>query len=781
MRRLMCLTPALLLVPAAQARELSTAVFANAFAEGQAVQLQAAAGEPATIVLRDLAGRDVARREAPGVGPVDFGPLAPGYYEAVCGETVLPLAVVIGPARRVVGPSRLATDHAMSWLTPAAQHEPLAALLKLCGVQQVRERLSWGEVAKEPGTLVWEGRYESSLDALASRQIGVFDVFHGVPGWSRADKDGKAACDDLRVIHEFARSLAERWRGKVQAWEVWNEPDISFFSHPACEMAAFQKAAFLGFESVDGGPTVLGPSMAHGVCAFSDGLLDNGVADYLDIWNYHIYADPSAYAGRAADWRRSLAAYGVDKPLWVTEAGDRVPGPEGVLTADSQRHQAAFVSRAFAQAMAAGVDRHYWFIFPFYREQTIGWGLLGPGNRYPFPGLPAFATATWALGAGDYLGRLPNLPDDVRAVALGRGDGTACLVVWREADLPAPVSLPLDWAQVTDATDHLGTPLARGTGAVTVEVGRAAVYLIAPQAVLAGPAVPPPLREVVTPRPAPGLPQVVVRVQVTAEVDKDADAYRAKAGQTVPVTVQLYNFGQTTVAGRLRLSSDVLQIAQPDRAVDLPAGQRVELPAEVTVPASHRRAALRAVVESGTATSSPAVVPFAVDANELVAVATQPLGLDEPGKWRTNIAGHGTMTIEPGADGGVKFGFAFQGAGDPWAYPQTIIDPPLDASRYEGVRFEYRTNVEEVGVVRFMAVEAGGPAYMTSAGFPGSITWRQATVPFEALTPMGSLPPGHGRGIQTDRLAVLRVGANCKPAEVTLEVRSLRLVRWTQE
>lgn len=780
MRSLLCLTPALLLAPA-HARELSTPVFANVFAEGQPVVVQAAAGEPATVLVRDVDGREVTRREAPGAGPLDFGALAPGWYEAVCGETVLPLAVVLDPARRVVGPSRLATDHAMSWLAPPSQHEPLAALLKLCGVTQVRERLSWGEVEKEPGKQVWEGRYDSSLTALQAEGIGVNNVFHGVPGWSRADKDGKAACDDLRVIYGFARSLAERWRGTVQAWEVWNEPDISFFSHPACEMAAFQKAAFLGFRSVPGGPTVLGPSIAHGVCRFSDGLLDNGVADYLDIWNYHVYADPKTYADRADGWRESLASYGVEKPLWVTEAGDRVPGPDGVLSPASQRHQAAFISRAFVQAMAAGVDRHYWFILPFYREKDIGWGLLGPGNRTPFPGLPAFAAATWALGAGDYLGRLPNLPDEARAMVLGRGDGTACLAVWRESDTPAAVSLPFDWAQVTEARNHLGTPVAKGQGQVTIEVGKAAVYLIAPQPVLAGAAVPPPLRDPVTAKPAPGLPQIVTRVQVPAATDKDADAYRARPGQVFPLKVQVYNFGLEAVTGTVQLTSTMLQIAQPSREVTIPAGERVDLDAEVTVPATVERTTLRTVLQSGGGESSPSVVPFVVDPNDLAATAAQPLGLDEPAKWEKNIAGHGTFTVAAGDEGGVKFGFSFRGDGDPWAYPQTHFNPPLDASGYQGVRFEYRTNVEDVGVVRLMAVEADGPSYMTNAGFPGSTTWRQVTVPFTSLSPMGSLPAGHGWEFKPERIGVLRIGANCKPSDVTLSVRGVQLVRWGQE
>jgi len=181
----------------------------------------------------------------------------------------------------------------------------------------------------------------------------------------------------------------------VQAWEAWNEPDIFFFSQTSSECAALQKAAFLGFRSVDPSQRVLGPSMAYGAGTFSEGLLENGVGKYLDIWNYHMYADPSSYAGRREGFLAQLARYDVVVPDWMTEAGDPLQGPEGVLTRESRIHQARFLSRAYPQSLAAGVDRHFWFVFPFLREGNGGWGLFEPQQHAPYPGLAALAAATY--------------------------------------------------------------------------------------------------------------------------------------------------------------------------------------------------------------------------------------------------------------------------------------------------------------------------------------------------------------------------------------------------
>ena len=120
-------------------------------------------------------------------------------------------------------------------------------------------------------------------------------------------------------------------------------------------------------------------------------------------------------------------------PSWVTEAGDPVQGAGGILTRESRAHQAAFLSRAYPQALAMGVERHFWFVFPFYREGNTGWGLFEPNQEAPYPGLAAMATATYALGRGDFLGKIAVPGDEARPRFRAR-DGTAAVAVWRGAD-----------------------------------------------------------------------------------------------------------------------------------------------------------------------------------------------------------------------------------------------------------------------------------------------------------------------------------------------------------
>jgi hypothetical protein len=778
---------ALMSAEPAMARQLSTDQFANVFLETQPVQVAVAAGEATAVQLRDLAGAEMARRDASSdAAKLDFGTLPPGYYEAVAGDTVLPLVVLIDPARHVPGPSRLAMDNAMSWLVDADQWQDVARLLQACGITCVRERLSWGEVERSRGQLEW-GRYDRTATILHEHGIDVYQVFHSIPAWARADEDQRAAPDDLREIYRFAQALARQFQGRVQAWEVWNEPDIFFFSHPSSECAAYQKAAFLGFRSVDPAQRVLGPSMAYGAGAFSQGLLENGAGQYFDIWNFHMYADPSAYSGRRDGFLEQLARHHVVVPDWMTEAGDPLQSPGGVLTHEARIHQAEFLSRAYPQALAAGVDRHFWFVFPFLREGESGWGLFEPHLRQPYPGLAALGAATYALGRGDCLGSLP-LPDkDARAIAFARGDETVGLAVWREAKEPAEVALPWDWAVVQDVRTHLGTPLAREQGPVTVRVARGAVYLIVPRSAVEGKLTPPAHRPI-APRDEAArvaemhdaLPAIVVRLRVPQGVpDKAIDAYRVRAGAAAELQAEVYNFGTEAISGQLQLDApSPWKIESATAAVTVAPGERVVVPLRLTVPQQKDPAAIRLEVTAGTARSTPAVVRLCVDLSSLAPRESLALSLDDSARWRSNIAGHGSMKIEACSDGGVRFSFTFSADGDKWAYPLATFAPELDLSTYDGLRFEYRTSVAESGPVRAFLFEPAGSGYISDTALPGSETWRSATVLFSQLGYVSVTPPDANGKLDINRIASLSVGAHCKPRSLVLEVRNIQAVKF---
>ena len=472
----------------------------------------------------------------------------------------------------------------------------------------------------------------------------------------------------------------------------------------------------------------------------------------------------------------------------MTEAGDPLQGPDGVLTREARIHQARFLSRAFPQALAAGVDRHFWFVFPFLREGNGGWGLFEPQQRAPYPGLAALAAATYALGRGDCLGTLSLEDKDGRAIAFARGDDTAAVAVWRESDEPAEVVLPFDWEDVRDVRTHLGTPIPAGEGPVHVRAARGAVYSAAPRGSTR--------RETHTARQVADRGARLRKRSVRTRTRRCARSSfacvccklrRTRRSMRIvyrPVQQQSCRRKSTTLGQRRfrvicscrrRLAGSWSPISA---SVSVAPGERAVVPVQLAVPQQNDPAAIRLVARSAAGQSTPAVVRLCADVSSLTPKQSLPLNLDDPARWQKSIAGHGTMEIVAGADGGVRLSFKFSTNGDNWAYPRVTFAPELDLSTYDGLRFEYRTDTADPGPVRVFLFEPTGAGYIADTGVPGSTQWCTATVLFSQLGYVPATPADPNGKLDTDRVAGLSVGAHSKPLSLVLEVRNIQAVKF---
>jgi len=185
----------------------------------------------------------------------------------------------------------------------------------------VRERFSWGEVSRTPDSLDW-GKYQTVADAYHAEGVRVYQIFHDSPWWTREQGRESLNVADLREFYRVTKAAAEHFSETIQAWEVWNEPDISFFPDLADRFAGIQKACYLGLKAGNPEAPVLQGSFCRGLCRFDEALYEQGTAPYYDVFNWHIYNTPESYAGALDSYRGLLSRYGVEpRPIWLTEAG----------------------------------------------------------------------------------------------------------------------------------------------------------------------------------------------------------------------------------------------------------------------------------------------------------------------------------------------------------------------------------------------------------------------------------------------------------------------------
>lgn len=230
-----------------------------------------------------------------------------------------------------------------------SQTQTCAAAVK-AGLPIVRDEVHWATVERVKGQLSFPERARWVESAAANGIQCLVVLSYGNPVYdfgkpAQADLDAGAAwdctipvrdgdpettADDeyfdayIRYVDFVSRSLA----GKVEAYEIWNEPDIKYFNTKdatAAEYAELLKAAYQTIRRNDPDVTVLGGAIALQT-EFIDGMMQAGAGSFMDGLSVHYYLGKSAPEKRARDrlddYRDVLVKYGYDKmPVWVTETG----------------------------------------------------------------------------------------------------------------------------------------------------------------------------------------------------------------------------------------------------------------------------------------------------------------------------------------------------------------------------------------------------------------------------------------------------------------------------
>jgi len=236
-----------------------------------------------------------------------------------------------------------------------AEMERQLDLVKASGASMTRVDVGWASVQQGgPGRL--ESWYTDRLDALVAaadaRGIKLLLTFMGTPCWASTAPDSlKQSCagewwnrDVMtyapRDPAEYAAALsmvAARYKGKVTAWEIWNEPNHQdFWKAPdqAAAYAALVKAAYPAVKAADPAAMVIAGALSESDHAFAARLYQLGIKGYFDAFSVHPYSadysplDPRETVDPRYSFVRGVPAVrdvmvrnGDQRPIWLSEAG----------------------------------------------------------------------------------------------------------------------------------------------------------------------------------------------------------------------------------------------------------------------------------------------------------------------------------------------------------------------------------------------------------------------------------------------------------------------------
>jgi hypothetical protein len=711
---------------------------------------------------------------------INLGKILPGYFElrgflnGIAWDTTSFVVIPSGQTKS----GRISMDGAFSYLVDPGHYSTMSSAVAKLGFGWMRERMRWSDVQPAPGIFSW-GKYDESASAEHLRDLNVCQLIGDAPGWSTADGKLNSYPKDLRDVYDFCRAAGKHFMGRVQAWEIWNEADIS--GQMASDYAALLKASYLGFKSSDANALVLQTSFALDASQFSDSLYRNGTPDYFDIFNWHVYGDPDGYLSRANGHFESLAKFGIsNKPSWLTEAGIVLPQTNQSLSRQDKRKQAEFIGKSCTVSAAAGVDNHFAFVFPHYIENGNEFGLTDP-EEHPYPSIAAIETFMQQIGDRSYKGMLPVPGLKVSCYAFSDGDFVR-LVIWSLAE--QEVQLPIIFTEAK-ACDLVGSPvpIENINNFVALHVGPSPVYikvsnLAIHHAIHNAYSKPPQIREWTS----TSLPSAVVRVRLPdATPDSLSQTYCVQPGG-LSVSAEIYNFSANALSGVLHLSAPRGWVIDKDAVVvDVPPFDRQIVHLVVTVPtvSPYDKSGLKAWVTSGAKIGSPSVLDAQLNASSYLPSSILVLSSIR-GKWVDNI-GAGTMTHGTKEDGTMTFGAHFFTSSGGWVFPKYVFDTAQDLSDCNGISLNVKCDGQGSATKLGCFINFDDIAYYAeSIGVP-SAGWNKLTIPFSAFKWFQYSPNPKYESLNLKKITGIQVGATTDKQNIRIEVRDFAFIRYRQE
>ncbi len=158
--------------------------------------------------------------------------------EALHNEVVPDEAVAIEganvPEPPPIGPRPLYTDHDVScgfnvlwWgdLNNTGSNDYFLGLAQQSGCSWVRIQAQWSELEPVHGTYTFNA-LSRMIDEAHAHNLKILITVNSVPTWAYTPFSGQPA--DPALFANFIDHLTARFRREVDAWQLWNEPNLSY-------------------------------------------------------------------------------------------------------------------------------------------------------------------------------------------------------------------------------------------------------------------------------------------------------------------------------------------------------------------------------------------------------------------------------------------------------------------------------------------------------------------------------------------------------------------------
>jgi hypothetical protein len=199
----------------------------------------------------------------------------------------------------------------------------------------IRDEMTWASVERQKGVLALPN-FATYIDKAREKNLEPLIILN-YSNRFYDDNDFPHSDEAVAAFANYAKFIAEQFKGRVKYFEVWNEWFIACGMDHAKERGTntaenyvkLLKATYEAVKSVNPDAVIIGGGGDHPAHHRKqmEELFKLGVRNYCDAFSIHPYRQPrtpeaSGLVDEVLGFADMMKKYGVEKPkLWITEIG----------------------------------------------------------------------------------------------------------------------------------------------------------------------------------------------------------------------------------------------------------------------------------------------------------------------------------------------------------------------------------------------------------------------------------------------------------------------------
>jgi len=324
-------------------------------------------------------------------------------------------------------------------------------LIDQLGADWVLTTFYWSSIESERGNFNYSS-YDEYVDFARTQDKKVIAVLAYSTDWVNE----KRYISNANIVHflNYVEKTVTHFKGRVDVWQIWNEPNFSFWKGSNKDFFELSKQAAAKIRETDPDAFIIGGGLWRTPKGFILGMHKAGAFENLDAVSFHPYAvTPRGSTKLHDDFIKLRDKTGFTGETWITEVG--YPTSGWYPTKVSLENFSSYIIKTIVPASVRGARTLFWYeLFDKYNrgeeikksESEYFFGLVYPDYSWK-DGAWAFSLCGKYLPGSRYMPELPkrdSIPSSIVSFYFSEGlSGYNTLVLWNDRNSSFKVKLSL--------------------------------------------------------------------------------------------------------------------------------------------------------------------------------------------------------------------------------------------------------------------------------------------------------------------------------------------------